>query len=74
MIMAVTTTSKAQIVAILRSRGLAARADWFDRTLPDSIDIAKNRSLLATLGIDPAALSPAGAVTSGVRGEGASRP
>lgn len=72
--MAVTTISKARIVAILRSRGLAARADWFDRTLPDRVDIARNRSLLATLDIDPAALSPAGSGASGVRDEGESRP
>lgn len=49
--------SKAEIVATLRFRGLAERADWVDRTLPDLVDIRRNSSLLQTLGVDPAALS-----------------
>jgi hypothetical protein len=48
---------KAEIVAILRSRGKSARADWFERTLPDLVDTGKNRSLLTSLGIDAAALT-----------------
>ena len=49
---------KAELVAILRSRGLDNRADWVERTLPELVDTYKNQSLLETLGIDPAALSP----------------
>ena len=44
----------AAIVAILRARGLHARADWVDRQLPALVDIEQNASLLQTLGIDPA--------------------
>jgi hypothetical protein len=54
-----TQVNKAEIVAILRSRGKHARADWFDRELPDIVDVGKNRSLLTTLEIDPAGLHPA---------------
>jgi hypothetical protein len=49
---------KAEILAILRSRGLHARADWVDRTLPEVVDTDKNAALLQTLNIDPAALPP----------------
>ncbi|MFC3743176.1 hypothetical protein [Paractinoplanes deccanensis] len=52
------TLSRADIVAVLRSRGLTARADWVERTLPEVVDVARNRSLLSTLHIDPEALSP----------------
>ena len=52
---------KAEIVSILRVRGLDARANWVDRTLPDVIDTNENQSLLSsTLDIDPAALHPVG--------------
>ncbi|GAA4472717.1 hypothetical protein [Phytohabitans houttuyneae] len=44
---------RAEIVSILRSRGKLARADWFERELPEIVDVGKNRSLLATLEIDP---------------------
>jgi hypothetical protein len=56
----VTTTyvGKAEIVSVLRSRGKVARADWFERELPEVVDIGKNRSLLATLDIDPDSLVP----------------
>ncbi|WP_127508537.1 hypothetical protein [Actinoplanes solisilvae] len=54
-----TQVNKAEIVAILRTRGKHARADWFDRELPDIVDVGKNRSLLTTLEIDPADLHPA---------------
>ena len=49
---------KAQLVAILRSRGLNARADWADRTLPDVVDTETNVGLLNTLAISPESLSP----------------
>jgi hypothetical protein len=49
---------KAEIIATLRSRGLHARADWVDRQLPPLVDTYKNDSLLRTLDIDPAAMSP----------------
>ena len=51
---------KAEILAVLRSRGLHARAEWFDRHLPEVVDVPHNRGLLSTLGIDPAALAEAG--------------
>jgi hypothetical protein len=47
---------KAQIVAILRSRGLNTRADWADRTLPDIVDTVANAGLLRTLAIAPESL------------------
>jgi hypothetical protein len=49
---------KAQIVAILRSQGLDARADWVERALPEVVDTDTNHSLLATLRVDPEALRP----------------
>jgi integrase len=51
---------KAEIVAILRSRGLHARADSVDRTLPPTIDTCKNGSLLRMLDIDVTTVFPAG--------------
>jgi hypothetical protein len=56
--MAATHVTRAEVVSILRSRGKHARADWFERELPDIVDIGKNRSLLATLEINPADLNP----------------
>jgi hypothetical protein len=53
--------SKAAIIATLRSRGLAARADWVERELPEFVDTDKNAGLLATLHINPGDLSPTGA-------------
>lgn len=50
--------AKAEIIAVLRVRGLHARADWVERALPDLVDVHKNRSLLQMLGIDPATMSP----------------
>jgi hypothetical protein len=50
---------KAEIVAILRSRGLHARADWVDRELPRVVDTHTNGSLLRMLHIDPAAMPAA---------------
>jgi hypothetical protein len=49
---------KAEIIKVLRSRGLHARADWVDRELPELVDTHRNRSLLEMLGVDPAAISP----------------
>ena len=49
---------KAQMVAVLRSRGLNARADWADRTLPDVVDTETNVGLLNTLAIAPESLQP----------------
>jgi len=48
---------KAEIVAVLRLRGLHDRADWVDRELPGVVDTDKNGSLLRMLHIDPAAMS-----------------
>ncbi len=47
---------KAEIIAVLRSRGLHARADWVDRELPQVVDTRKNESLLRLLQIDPAVI------------------
>lgn len=43
---------KAEIIAVLRSRGLHDRADWVDRQLPPVIDTHRNGSLLRLLHID----------------------
>jgi hypothetical protein len=50
---------KAEIISVLRSRGLNARADWVDRELPDVVDTYKNGALLQMLGVDPDTISPA---------------
>lgn len=47
---------RAQITALLRARGLDARADWVERVLPGVVDTHKNGSLLRMLQIDPAGL------------------
>jgi hypothetical protein len=47
---------KAEIVAVLRSRGQNDRADWADRELPQLVDTYANGSLLRMLHIDPDAL------------------
>jgi hypothetical protein len=49
---------RSQIVAILRTRGLDARAAWAERTLPEIVDTETNAGLLATLSIDPRSLEP----------------
>jgi hypothetical protein len=49
---------KAEIISVLRSRGLHARADWVDRELPENVDTYKNGALLRMLDIDPAAIPP----------------
>jgi hypothetical protein len=50
---------KAEIIALLRSRGLNARADWVDREFHRLVDTDSNGSLLQMLNIDPAIMSPA---------------
>jgi hypothetical protein len=50
---------KAEIISVLRSRDLHARADWVDRELPDLVDTYKNGALLQMLGVDLTAISPA---------------
>jgi hypothetical protein len=57
--MTATLVRKSEIVSILRSRGKFARADWFDRALPDLLDTASNSSLLANLEIDAGELEAA---------------
>jgi hypothetical protein len=54
---------KAEMLTTLRSRGLHATADWVDRNLPDHVDTSKNSSLLRTLDIDPAEMSPVDATS-----------
>jgi hypothetical protein len=49
---------KAEIITLLRSRGLHDRADWFDRELPELVDTHRNRALLEMLGVDPADFAP----------------
>jgi hypothetical protein len=49
---------KADIISVLRSSGLNARADWVDRELPGLVDTYRNAALLRMLGVDPAAISP----------------
>jgi hypothetical protein len=63
--MAAKMARKAEIVSVLRSRGLDARADWFERELPELVDVLHNRSLLSTLSIDPVLLAEADAVSCG---------
>lgn len=47
---------RAEIVALLQTRGLSERADWVARQLPEQVDIEQNGSLLRMLGIDSAEL------------------
>jgi hypothetical protein len=56
---------RAQVVATLRDRGLNARADWADRTLPDIVDTEANAGLLRTLAIAPESLQSADATAPG---------
>ncbi|MEV4619483.1 hypothetical protein AB0J74_12335 [Asanoa sp. NPDC049573] len=51
---------RADISALLRSRGQHDRADWVDRTLPEKVDTDVNSALLKMLEIDPAKLTQAG--------------
>ena len=52
---------KAEIISILRARGLDARADWVERDLPALVDTRKNGALLRMLDIDPTTISPVAA-------------
>jgi hypothetical protein len=49
---------KAEIIKVLRSRGLDDRADWVDKDLPELVDTQKNRALLDMLGVDPTTITP----------------
>jgi hypothetical protein len=53
-----TYVDKARVLADLRGRGLADRADWADRSLPALIDTRENAALLRMLGIDLEATAP----------------
>jgi hypothetical protein len=50
---------KSAIIAVLRARGLDAKADWVDRQLPPLVDTDLNRALLDMLEVEITAL-PAG--------------
>ncbi|WP_162906952.1 DUF5994 family protein [Allorhizocola rhizosphaerae] len=50
---------KAEVIAVLRSRGLFDRADWVDRELPGVIDTHAHGSLLRLLHIDLATMPSA---------------
>jgi hypothetical protein len=50
---------KEVVVALLRKRGLDARADFVARELPDRIDTDRHGSLLNTLHLDLADLAGA---------------
>jgi hypothetical protein len=54
---------KAGITALLRSRGLHARADWVDRELPELVDTDRNSALLRMLGVDAASFPPVDAAS-----------
>jgi hypothetical protein len=49
---------KAEIMALLLSRGNEDRAAWVDRVLPDLVDTDANASLLRMLDIDLSTMSP----------------
>jgi len=49
--------SKAVVLAVLRERGLHARAAFVDRELPERIDSDQHGGLLATLHLDLAELA-----------------
>jgi hypothetical protein len=61
-----THVRRSEIVSILRSRRKFARADWFERTLPDIVDTGKNSSLLTTLEIDADVLSSTDRISQNV--------
>jgi hypothetical protein len=50
--------NRADITALLRSRGQGDRADWVDRTLPEVVDTHNNSALLKMLDIDLSTLTP----------------
>ncbi len=49
---------KAEIMALLLSRGNDVRAAWVDRQLPDLVDTVANDSLFRMLDIDLATMTP----------------
>lgn len=49
---------KAEIMAVLLSRGNENRAAWVDRELPELVDTYANGSLLRMLEIDLATMTP----------------
>lgn len=53
------TIPKQIILDALRARGQHSRADWFDRELPEQVDLTRNSSLLNTLDLDADALREA---------------
>jgi hypothetical protein len=53
-----TYLDKAAVVEVLRSRDLHGRAEWVEREFGAFIDASRNASLLQTLGIDVATMSP----------------
>jgi hypothetical protein len=50
---------KAQILVVLRDRGMSERADWVDRQMPARIDPQKNASLLRMLRLEDEVLAAA---------------
>jgi hypothetical protein len=54
-----THIDKAKILAVLRERGMAERADWVDRQLPDEIDPQRNASILRMLRLEDDVLAAA---------------
>jgi hypothetical protein len=55
---------KAEIIAVLRAKGLDAKADWVDRQLPPLVDTDVNSALLEMLEVDTAALIAANSPVS----------
>jgi hypothetical protein len=54
---------KAEIIAVLRAKGLDAKATWVDRQLPPLVDTDVNSALLEMLEVDAAALIAANSPT-----------
>jgi hypothetical protein len=54
-----THIDKAKILAVLRERGMAERAEWVDRQLPDEIDPQRNASILRMLRLEDDVLAAA---------------
>jgi hypothetical protein len=50
---------KAQIIIVLRDRGMSERADWVDREFSSQIDAHANASLLRMLKLEPDVLAAA---------------
>jgi hypothetical protein len=56
---AVVLVDKAEIIALLLSRGNEVRASWVDRVLPELVDTDANASLLKLLDVDLSTMSDA---------------